>query len=174
MRADRIPLFPLNVVLLPRRRPSPAHFRAALPQDGPRMSRQQNRIRHAARACRGVAGTGCTAEILERVKTYDDGRMDILAVGREPFRVVELFTEDPLLEGSVGLFDDRLRHQTCRNAKNLSWKSTEACITADFWRLSAKRHSAKKSKSSFSYTIASKLPMDFAMEAASFGVAHRS
>src|SRR5207302_1355449 len=97
MRADRIPLFPLNVVLLPG---------ADLP-----LHIFEPRYRKMVRECLdnktefgmllalvdGVAGTGCTAEILEVVKTYDDGRMDILAVGREPFRVVELFTDDPLL-----------------------------------------------------------------------------
>ena len=107
MRPDRIPLFPLNVVLLPG---------ADLP-----LHIFEPRYRKMVRGCLdnktefgmllalsdGVAGTGCTAEILEVVKTHDDGRMDILTVGREPFRVVELFTDDPLLEGAVDYLDDR-------------------------------------------------------------------
>jgi len=54
----------------------------------------------------GVTHVGCTAEILEVVKRYPDGRMDIVTVGRDPFRVVELFTEDPLLEGQVDYLED--------------------------------------------------------------------
>jgi Lon protease-like protein len=54
-----------------------------------------------------VARVGCTAEIVEVVKSYPDGRMDILAVGRAPFRVVDLFNENPLLEGHVDYLEDR-------------------------------------------------------------------
>src|SRR5215470_13446824 len=107
MRPDRIPLFPLNVVLLPG---------ADLP-----LHIFEPRYRKMVRDCLdnksefgmllalndGVAGTGCTAEILEVVKRYNDGRMDILTVGRAPFRVVELFTQDPLLEGCVDYLADR-------------------------------------------------------------------
>jgi len=56
---------------------------------------------------KGLARVGCTAEITAVVERYDDGRMDILTAGRAPFRVVELFTEDPLLHGQVDYLDDR-------------------------------------------------------------------
>ena len=32
----------------------------------------------------GIVRVGCTAEILEVIKRYDDGRMDIVTVGRDP------------------------------------------------------------------------------------------
>ena len=131
MHADRIPLFPLNVVLLPG---------ADLP-----LHIFEPRYRKMVRDCLdnktefgmllalvdGVAGTGCTAEILEVVKTYDDGRMDILAVGREPFRVVQLFTEDPLLEGSVDYLDDRYAQESPEIQKSLV-EIYEACHTLIF------------------------------------------
>jgi len=56
---------------------------------------------------KGLARVGCTAEILEVVQRYDDGRMDILTVGRAVFRAVELFTEEDLLEGRVDYLEDR-------------------------------------------------------------------
>src|SRR5579885_423813 len=101
MRPERIPLFPLNVVLLPG---------ALMP-----LHIFEPRYRRMVRECleaksefgmllaipNGIAGTGCSAEILEVVKRYEDGRMDIITIGRVPFRIVELFTEDPLLEGKV-------------------------------------------------------------------------
>ena len=50
--------------------------------------------------------TGCTAAITHVVKRYDDGRMDILTEGRVPFRVTEIFTDDPLTEATVEYLKD--------------------------------------------------------------------
>jgi len=55
----------------------------------------------------GVVPVGCTAEIELVTKRYDDGRMDILSIGRRPFRVVELFQDDPLLEGTIDYLEDK-------------------------------------------------------------------
>src|ERR1700675_4405389 len=107
MRPDRIPLFPLNVVLLPGG-DLPLHI-------------FEPRYRHMVRQCledksefgmllstdSGIARVGCTAEIIEVSRKYEDGRMDILAVGRAPYRVVHLFKEEPLLEGEVDYLEDR-------------------------------------------------------------------
>jgi Lon protease-like protein len=107
MRPERIPLFPLNVVLFPG---------ANLP-----LHIFEPRYREMVKAClqeksefgmllsmpNGVARVGCTAEIVEVVKRYPDGRMDILTVGRAPFRVVDLFSDNPLLEGHVDYLEDR-------------------------------------------------------------------
>jgi len=158
MRADRIPLFPLNVVLLPG---------ADLP-----LHIFEPRYRKMVRDCLdnktefgmllalvdGVAGTGCTAEILEVVKTYNDGRMDILTVGREPFRVVELFTEDPLLEGSVDYLDDRYAQESPETQKSLVeiYEVCHTLIFGDYPRDAA----ALDGQQQLSYVIASKLPMD--------------
>jgi ATP-dependent Lon protease len=106
MRPDRIPLFPLNVVLFPGEQ-LPLHI-------------FEPRYRRMVRDCLdgrspfgmllamddGVTRVGCTAEILEVLKRFPDGRLDILTVGRDPFRVVELYTEDPLLEGHVDYLED--------------------------------------------------------------------
>lgn len=106
MRPERIPLFPLNVVLFPGEQ-LPLHI-------------FEPRYRRMVRECLdakspfgmllavpdGVVRVGCTAEILEVVKRYHDGRMDIITVGRAPFRIVELFTGDPLLEGRVDYLED--------------------------------------------------------------------
>jgi ATP-dependent Lon protease len=107
MRPERIPLFPLNVVLFPG---------AELP-----LHIFEPRYREMVNTCveetsefgmllslpKGVARVGCTAEILDVVKRYGDGRMDIRTVGRAPFRVVELFQQNPLLEGDVDYLEDR-------------------------------------------------------------------
>src|SRR5258705_8116720 len=103
----RLPLFPLNVVLLPGA-DMPLHI-------------FEPRYRQMVRDCLeakspfgvllalpgGMAGTGCTAEILEVTSRYDDGRCDIFTVGREPFRIVELFSDETLLGGAVDFLEGR-------------------------------------------------------------------
>ena len=159
MRPDRIPLFPLNVVLLPG---------AELP-----LHIFEPRYRKMVRDCldaksefgmllaleNGIAGTGCTAEILEVVKTYQDGRMDILAVGRAPFRVVKLFTENPLLEGNVDYLDDRLAPANPKVRKELT-ELYEACHTLIFGDYPRDAAPDPDATDMLSYLVASKLPMD--------------
>lgn len=49
---------------------------------------------------------GCTARVKQLVRRYDDGKMDILAVGQRRFEI--LFTNDqkPYLRAAVQFFDD--------------------------------------------------------------------
>ena len=51
----------------------------------------------------GIAQTGCTAEIQRMVRKYDDGRMDILTIGRLVFRISEVLQEQAYLEALVDL-----------------------------------------------------------------------
>jgi ATP-dependent Lon protease len=156
MRPDRIPLFPLNVVLLPG---------AALP-----LHIFEPRYRAMVKNCLeqksefgmllalpdGIARVGCTAEILEVVKRYDDGRMDIITAGRAPFRVVELFTNDPLLEGHVDYLEDRetpFNDSTHRQLVELF----EACHTLIF---DDYPKNLQNETEDFSYVVAAALPMD--------------
>jgi Lon protease-like protein len=77
---------------------------------------------------KGVARVGCTAEITAIVQRYEDGRMDILTVGRAPFRAVELFTENPLLEGQVDYLEDHEAPSNLRIRRELV-ELYEACHT---------------------------------------------
>jgi len=107
MRPERIPLFPLNVVLLPGAE-LPLHiFEPRYRQMVKECLQGKSEFGMLLSLPNGVARVGCTAEVLEVVKRYEDGRMDILTVGRAPFRVVELFTQNPLLEGHVDYLEDR-------------------------------------------------------------------
>jgi len=107
MRPERIPLFPLNVVLLPGAE-LPLHiFEPRYRQMVKECLQEKSEFGMLLSLPNGVARVGCTAEVLEVVKRYEDGRMDILTVGRAPFRVVELFTQNPLLEGHVDYLEDR-------------------------------------------------------------------
>ncbi|MBS1842761.1 MAG: LON peptidase substrate-binding domain-containing protein [Acidobacteria bacterium] len=159
MRPERIPLFPLNVVLLPG---------ADLP-----LHIFEPRYRKMVRDCldhkaefgmllaldNGVAGTGCTAEILEVVKNYPDGRMDILTVGREPFRIVELFNQNPLLEGTVDYLEDLVAPSSPKIRGELI-EIYEACHTLIFGDYPRDAVPDSEAVDRLSYLIASKLPMD--------------
>jgi Lon protease-like protein len=105
----------------------------------------------------GIVRVGCTAEILEITKTHADGRMDILTVGRDPFRIVELFTEDPLLEGQVEYLEDR----EWKGSPALRGKLVElyeTCHTLLFGSMPGDLR--KVQEAMLTYAIASALPME--------------
>src|SRR5207245_11272082 len=60
----------------------------------------------------GVAGIGCTAEILAVTKKYDDGRMDIVTEGRKRFEVLEMNQERDFLRANVLFFEDDTEQPT--------------------------------------------------------------
>jgi ATP-dependent Lon protease len=157
MRPDRIPLFPLNVVLFPGEH-LPLHI-------------FEPRYRRMVRECLeakspfgmllalpdGLAHVGCTAEIMEVSKRYEDGRMDILTLGRDTFRIVDLFTEDPLFEGTVDYLDDKESLLDPRKREELN-ELYEACYTLLF---SGMPESLKQSPPELlSFMIAGALPLD--------------
>jgi len=112
---------------------------------------------------KGLARVGCTAEITAVVERYDDGRMDILTAGRAPFRVVELFTEDPLLHGQVDYLDDRENPGDPRVQRQLV-ELFEACHTLIFDDYPKNLEGALTEE--LSYLVAATLPMEPIVEAA--------
>lgn len=157
MRPDCIPLFPLNVVLFPGEE-LPLHI-------------FEPRYRRMVRECLdarspfgmllamddGITRVGCTAEILEVVKRYSDGRMDIITVGRDPFRIVELLAEDPLLQGQVDYLEDREAPLEPKCKLKLI-EEYETCHTLLFNSLPRDVDAGPGGK--LSYAIASTLPID--------------
>jgi len=157
MRPERIPLFPLNVVLLPG---------ADLP-----LHIFEPRYRQMVRQCldeksefgmllalpKGVVHVGCTAEIIDVVKRYSDGRMDILTMGRAPFRVVNLFDGNPLLEGEVDYLEDSETPSNPRLRRELV-ELYEACHTLIFGDYP--KNLENSVSEILSYVVAGTLPMD--------------
>lgn len=157
MRPDRIPLFPLNVVLFPGEQ-LPLHI-------------FEPRYRRMVRECLdakspfgmllalpdGVVRVGCTAEILEVIKHYEDGRMDIINVGRDPFRVVELFTDDPLLEGRVDYLEDSDSAISAQAQRQLV-ELYETCHTLLFTEMPRDFDSVPADQ--LAYNLAAALPLD--------------
>jgi Lon protease-like protein len=157
MQPDRLALFPLNLVLFPGE-PLPLHIFE------PRYRRMVRECLDAKKPfgmllamSDGVARVGCTAEILEVTKRYEDGRVDILTVGRQRFRVVELFTEDPLLEGTVDYLTDEDSPVDARKRKELV-ELYEVCHTLLFSGMP--RNIEEPVPDKISFVISGVLPID--------------
>jgi ATP-dependent Lon protease len=157
MRPDRIPLFPLNVVLLPGAE-LPLHiFEPRYREMVKDCLEEKSEFGMLLSLPKGLARVGCTAEILEVAKRYPDGRMDILTVGRAPFRVVELFQQNPLLEGHVDYLDDREMAAPQRIQRELV-ELFEACHTLIFDDYPKNLEGC--APENLSYLVAATLPMD--------------
>jgi uncharacterized protein len=118
-KPTRIPLFPLDVVLFPG---------AALPLHifEPRYKKMiglclarsiEFGVIYASDT--GISSVGCTAEILQKLKEYDDGRMDILAQGRRAFQMNELLDEKEYNEALVEYLPDDSAPQDTREEAQL-------------------------------------------------------
>ena len=107
-----IPIFPLGLVLLPEMF-LPLHI-------------FEERYKSMMKACmeqrmefgivyfigKQFQTKGCTARIVEILKSYDDGRWDIMTQGEHRFAIKELFDEKPYLQAKVEFFDDQPEENT--------------------------------------------------------------
>ena len=101
-----LPLFPLDVVLLPGT-PLPLHIFEPRYKEMIGECRANNAPFGVVRALEeGMAEVGCTAEILSVTKEYSDGRLDLVAEGRKRFEVLELKRERAFLQAEVLLVPD--------------------------------------------------------------------
>jgi len=151
----RLPLFPLNVVLLPGAG-LPLHvFEPRYRQMVRERMQHQSPFGMLLALPNGIAGTGCSAEIVEVSKRYPDGRSDILTLGRSPFRVVKLFEGEPLLRGEVDYLEDRPAPANPRVARELV-ELYETCHTLIFG--SYPQEPAEEP--GLSYAVAAGLPLE--------------
>jgi Lon protease-like protein len=103
---DRIPLFPLGLVLLPGMK-LPLHI-------------FEERYKRMIREClaggtpfgivwfdgQSIRSVGCTARVLAVLHRYDDGRMDILTRGERRFFAEKMVEEKPYMEADVHFIED--------------------------------------------------------------------
>jgi Lon protease-like protein len=161
MTDSRIPLFPLNVVLYPG---------ATLPLHifEPRYKLM---IHHCLTHNRefgvilagekGVATIGCTAAITQKLKDYDDGRMDILTQGRTVFRALNLLHEKDYHEALVEFLSDtpsvqrRLASQQEEGALLGLFQECHTLIYGQLWTTSG-----IESPWPLSFQMAARLPLE--------------
>jgi Lon protease-like protein len=101
-----IPLFPLDVVLFPGT-PLPLHIFEPRYKEMIAECLSQRRVFGVVRALeQGLAGVGCTAEIITVEKEYPDGRLDILTEGRQRFELLGVNQQRAFLQAEVSMIDD--------------------------------------------------------------------
>jgi Lon protease-like protein len=106
MQPGLLPLFPLQVVLLPGAE-LPLHiFEDRYKEMIGEVIRDRLEFGVILANEKGIVNTGCTAMIDKVLREYPDGRMDVLARGRRRFEIMRLNDERPFLRGSVEFFDD--------------------------------------------------------------------
>lgn len=96
-----IPLFPLNVVLMPGA-PMPLHiFEDRYKQMVDECLEDESEFGMVLADDSGTREVGCTARIVELVERYDDGRMLILVEGSRRFKLNNVLTGKPYYVGEV-------------------------------------------------------------------------
>lgn len=114
--ADLLPIFPLELVLFPGT-PLPLHIFEERYKEMVGECLAQKRPFGVVRAmAQAVAEVGCTADIIEVVKKYEDGKLDIICEGRQRFEVVQLDQELAYLRAEVAFFDDEVEAPSAEHA----------------------------------------------------------
>jgi Lon protease-like protein len=107
-----LPLFPLEIVLLPEE-PLPLHifeerYREMIGECLRAKTSGLGRQDFGVVLAKGqeISNVGCSAQIVSLTRKYDDGRMDILTVGKRRFEILLTNEEKSYLRASVEFFDD--------------------------------------------------------------------
>ena len=107
IKPTRIPLFPLNVVLFPGMS-LPLHiFEPRYKLMIQHCIQEKLEFGMILALADGLAKVGCTAAINSVVRTYPDGKMDILTEGRSRFPLASVIDEQPYFEATVEYLEDQ-------------------------------------------------------------------
>jgi Lon protease-like protein len=106
MQQGLLPLFPLEVVLMPGAH-LPLHiFEERYKEMIGEAIRDKSEFGIVFATSNGIAEIGCTATVEGVLQTYPDGRMDIVTLGRRRFEILLINEERSFLRGAVEFFDD--------------------------------------------------------------------
>jgi Lon protease-like protein len=120
MRPARIPLFPLELVLLPAM-PLPLHiFEPRYKLMIGRCLKQNLEFGIVLAQGSSAVAIGCTAGITRKLKDYCDGRMDLLTEGRAIFRIIDLLDEKEYYEAVVDYLPEDATPQDAEKEKELT------------------------------------------------------
>ena len=150
-----LPLFPLEVVLFPGV-PLPLHIFEPRYKEMIGECLEQKKSFGVIRAQEStLADVGCTAEILAVTKTYDDGRMDIVAQGKERFELLEVNQERTFLRGEILYVEDEPEKPTSEERARAIELHRQILTLA-----SAQQDLPEGADSPLSYHLAGSLPLD--------------
>jgi Lon protease-like protein len=103
---ERFPLFPLGLVLLPQEL-VPLHiFEERYKLMINQCLETESEFGIVWLSDDGLRDIGCTARIERVIETFEDGRMNILVVGDQPFRLLRRIEELPFPAGDIELLED--------------------------------------------------------------------
>lgn len=101
-----LPLFPLDLVLLPGV-PLPLHiFEPRYKEMIKECLEKKSQFGIIRTKEDAIVNTGCTAEVINVLKTYPDGRMNILVEGQKRFEVLQINQERSFLQAEVFYLED--------------------------------------------------------------------
>ncbi|MBV9403961.1 MAG: LON peptidase substrate-binding domain-containing protein [Acidobacteriaceae bacterium] len=101
-----IPLFPLSLVLLPGM-PLPLHiFEDRYKEMMSDIIPVEGEFGVVLAKEDGIVNIGCTATVVNVVRKYPDGRLDLVAAGQRRFRIESLDEDKAYLRAAVEYFDD--------------------------------------------------------------------
>jgi ATP-dependent Lon protease len=154
---QRIPIFPLDVVLFPGM-PLPLHI-------------FEPRYKSMTRRCiaehlpfglilageRGMATVGTTAEIIQKVRDYPDGRMDILTIGYSIISVKQIFDSEEYYEALVDYLSDAVftEDPSIRSELLAEFNRCHILLYGQSWSPSRDDEGLP-----LSYLLAARLPLD--------------
>ena len=161
MKNPILPLFPLALVVFPGQ-VVPLHI-------------FEERYKAMIAACRAGAGgpdngafgisfqeatlhrVGCSLRIEKILHEYEDGRLDLLAVGKQRYRMLKLYDDQPYFTAAVEFFEDRQE----RKDRGLSERVAERyrllrLMAVELWR----RNSQMVASSHPSFRIAQGVDLD--------------
>lgn len=155
MNPQRIPIFPLDVVLFPGCS-LPLHiFEPRYKMMVRRCLNMKMQFGVVLAQTQGMATVGCTAAIVSVVKQYADGKMDILTRGKLAFQVKELFDDKAYLEAAIECFEDPVESYPPASKELI--EAYEQC----HWLLFNRAPDKRRTKASLSpaFAMASTLPL---------------
>jgi Lon protease-like protein len=155
LKPSLLPLFPLDLVLFPGV-PLPLHIFEPRYKEMIAECLDLKKPFGVVRAStEGVADVGCTAEILEVTKKYDDGRMDILTRGVDRFEVLEVNEDRSFLQAEINLIQD----EPGRPAPQVVEQAVR--LHAEIAKLAGSEVSGpEEGASNLSFLLAGSLPLD--------------
>ena len=131
---SKIPIFPLGIVILPDQT-VPLHiFEERYKLMIQRCLQQQSAFGIIFYDGKDLARCGCTAMVTDVIERYADGRMDILTLGGERFRITQIDESEPYLQAEVEYFDDLVEPST-EQLDRLTRRAKE--VLRQYWILTA-------------------------------------
>lgn len=149
MGTQLIPLFPLSLVLLPGM-PLPLHIFEERYKDMMRdILAVEGEFGVVLAKDDGIVNIGCTASVVNVVRKYPDGRLDLIAAGQRRFRIESLDEDKSYLRASVEYFDDEDVSEVPAELRRKASAAYRQLVTLDAEEAAAEQQTERITRLSF-------------------------